>query len=228
MPAGQYCLYGDITSETGFSDTLTARFNLSDALAVSQPVHSARSDPDDAWQIAPPLPTSASITRTAQTLAHSDGGTCRIDLTTDGSLIANRDIVLRFSLRDDAGRPVLIEPYLGMAGHLVLRRQDGTVFTHLHPSGSFSMAAQQLFEMREDGRAPLKVASAASDPFCRLPTSAEIASQARSLRADGLGSAISFPYAFPKPGWYRLWLQVKVRGDILTAVFDTEVLSPIS
>jgi len=33
----------------------------------------------------------------------------------------------------------------------------------------------------------------------------------------------SFPYAFPRAGRYRLWVQVKRQGRILTGVFDTEV-----
>jgi hypothetical protein len=117
-----------------------------------------------------------------------------------------------------------LQPYLGMTGHLVLRKEDGTVFTHLHPGGSYSMAAQQLFEMRADGRAPLKAAHATNDPICRLPTTEELASGWRAGGQTEPGGVISFPYAFPKAGRYRLWLQFKVDGEVRTAVFDTEVL----
>ena len=33
---------------------------------------------------------------------------------------------------------------------------------------------------------------------------------------------ISFPYAFPKPGKYHMWVQVKHAGRILTGAFAFE------
>jgi hypothetical protein len=141
-----------------------------------------------------------------------------MDMKLDGPLIENRDTRLRFAVRDVILRPVKLDHFMGMAGHLILRREDGAVFTHLHPSGSFSMAAQQLFELRAEGKAPLKVASSKEDPLCKLPP--PDASTSTMTHED-----ISFPYAFPKPGGYRLWVQVKVRGEVLTGVFDVNVVS---
>jgi hypothetical protein len=36
-------------------------------------------------------------------------------------------------------------------------------------------------------------------------------------------SMVSFPYAFPEEGQYRIWIQVKVDGRIVNGAFDVEV-----
>ena len=101
-------------------------------------------------------------------------------------------------LRFEANVP--LEPYMGMMGHAVITRPDGEVFVHLHPVGSFSMASQQAFERRM-GMAP---AHAHHHP----------------------SSVVSFPYEFPRPGPYRLWVQVRSGGKVITGAFDAEVTSP--
>jgi hypothetical protein len=58
---------------------------------------------------------------------------------------------LRFALRGVSGDSVRVEPYLGMAGHAVVMRQDGAVFIHLHPNGTSSMASEVAFTLRDRG-----------------------------------------------------------------------------
>jgi hypothetical protein len=43
------------------------------------------------------------------------------------------------------------------------------------------------------------------------------------MTAAGLPAEVSFPYGFPKPGDYRIYVQVKRAGSILTGVFDARV-----
>lgn len=108
---------------------------------------------------------------------------------------------LEFSVTDEQGQPALLEPYMDMQAHAVVHSADGTVFTHLHPFGTVSMTSQQLFAKRERENT--------GKPFeivCGLPTQPEM---------------IAFPYEFPKAGRYRIWVQVKIKGEILTGEFET-------
>ncbi len=34
---------------------------------------------------------------------------------------------------------------------------------------------------------------------------------------------VSFPYAFPESGDYRIWIQVKIDGQVLNGAFDVTV-----
>ena len=205
-----------MTYETGFSDTIVTSAYIPEMAAVKNT--SWPPDPDDSWRIG----------RETELLKESH--TC--DLGAGYSMIsespraikANQPLSLKFNVRDRAGQQVLLEPYLGMRGHLTLRREDGAVFTHLHPGGSASMAAMQLAALRSEGKLPLDARFGGEDPVCKLPAS----STQRELEwISGLprpeSSSVSFPYAFPKPGRYRLWVQGRIEGKVRTGVFDADV-----
>ena len=100
---------------------------------------------------------------------------------------------------------------MGMLGHAAVRRHDGAVFVHLHPSGTVSMASQQVSEQRDAARRGEGMAHAIMDhgAMARTP----------SMAAGRIG----LPYAFPRPGTYRLWVQVKSGGKVYTGVFDAAV-----
>ncbi|HEX5218073.1 MAG TPA: hypothetical protein VFZ59_00775 [Verrucomicrobiae bacterium] len=190
LPAGEYQLYADITHESGFSQTLTNLLKLSAATGGSSEIFAS---PDDSLTLAAPQ----SLSKT-----NLPGGFV-LTPTFSPPFSANKEITLAFNLVTDAGAPAPVEPYLGMYGHLVIQHADGTVFTHLHPLGSISMASQRRFAEREHA--------------------GYLANQSLDLLCSPASTALSFPYAFPKPGPYRLWLQTKLQGQIRTVAYQVEV-----
>lgn len=195
LPAGRYRVYADIVRESGFAQTLTAAVDLPAPRSPLPAGPAAGADPDDSWRSAP-VPSATSATSPLE-----DGGT--MTWLVEKDLVAGRDVELRFAVRDAAGHPAVLEPYMGMLSHAVISRDDGKVFVHLHPVGSFSMAAQEAFAQKDPATA-----------------GGGMPGMGHSLATT---NQISFPYAFPQPGRYRLWVQVKSGGAVQTGVFDTVV-----
>ena len=88
---------------------------------------------------------------------------------------------------------------MGMAGHAVFLSTDGNIFAHVHPAGSVSMAAVSLAEGQGD-----------NTPMPHMNHNASSAE-------------VSFPYGFPKPGEYRIFVQVKRAGKVETGEFVARV-----
>jgi hypothetical protein len=209
LPAGRYRLYADVVLDNGFAQTLTARIDLppSPEGTPGEASGGPPPDADDSWRIsAPPAAgqTVSSPLGDGEVMTWEGGGR---------PLVAGRDVELRFTVRDAAGLPAALEPYMGMLSHAVISRLDGQVFVHLHPVGTYSMAAEEAFLEKEPEAAP---GMAGMQGMRGMPG-----------MSHGAGSSpvseVSLPYAFPQPGRYRFWIQVKTGGQVRTGVFDAEV-----
>ena len=204
LPAGRYRVYGDIVHESGYERTLVSSVVVP-ASRASAPV----ADPDDAVAVRPVAATlGAADAKGAAVVAPS----LRLLSSTTSPITWGQPVELRFQLVDTTGRGIAVEPYLGMPAHAVITRHDGSVFIHLHPMGTFSMASQQSFAIRDRG-----------DTTARGRLREEALSAAMSHAMGAPDGRVGFVYEFPKAGSYRVWVQVKHEGRILTGAFDAEV-----
>lgn len=129
----------------------------------------------------------------------------QIKLAGEGRFATGKDAAITVQAIGGDGKPVELEQYLGMLGHAFIMAEDGSVFSHLHPQGNGSMGAAIAFTRRELGTsAAQKLAEEICAPL-------------------GPDRALGFPYVFPKPGNYRLWVQAKAGGKVETGAFRIEV-----
>jgi len=179
LPLGRYRVYGDIVHESGYAQTMVSAVDVD---TVYMRASESRDDPSD--------PDDSTFTGTAapEIIIWDNRG---------DPFVAGKERDLKFSARDASGNELTVEPYMGMAAHLVIASMDGSVFAHLHPSGSISMAAMQKFAAHPD------------DPHA-----------GHAMPMDG---KVAIPYAFPKPGAYRLFAQMKRGGIVRTAAFEVTV-----
>ena len=200
LPAGRYWLYADVVHESGLARTLVASVDLPATGAAPTSPFGGAVDGDEAWFVGRPTPTDAAAPL-------GDGLT--LAMVSAARLPAGRDTALRFVVRDAAGMPAEVEPYMGMAAHAMVLREDGRVFVHLHPSGTVSMAAQERLLRRERGDTALHGAD--------QPAADAHAGHAAPVAYPG---TLAFPFAFPEAGTYRVWVQVRHAGRVRTAAFD--------
>ena len=216
LPAGRYRVYADVVHESGYAQTLVTDAELpasaDDPSSFSNADSAPTADPDDAAWVGGAT-SVGSIARPTITL--TDGSILRWERA-PGPLRVDEDAELRFSIRAPDGTPARLEPYMGMRGHAMVTRDDGSVFVHLHPVGSVSMAAQQTFAMREAG-------DTVAGALGRRLTAADSMAMGHAGMHAPAADAFSFPFAFPEPGRYRVWVQIKRDGRILTGAFDTTV-----
>src|SRR5206468_11222012 len=100
----------------------------------------------------------------------------------------------RFRLVDSEGADAKdIQLYMGMLGHAAFIKDDGTVFAHVHPSGTVAMPALGL--------------AMPDNPHAM-----------HTMMSGDLPAQVSFPFGLPKTGFYRIFVQMKRGGEILTGL----------
>jgi hypothetical protein len=195
MPAGDYTLYGDVVHASGFPETLVSKITIPVGMAGGS------LGPDDA--AAHPQPLSAG--QLGSTYKLPDGYVMVWDRPT--ALTANTAYSFRFRLLDTSGNPAAdMQPYMGMAGHAAFVKTDGTVFAHTHPEGSAAMAALMLAN--------------GGDSSAHEGMDHEGMNMGQS---EPISNTVEFPYGFPSPGRYRIFIQMKHGMTIETGAFDATV-----
>ena len=194
MPPGHYRLFGDVVHRNGFPETLLATVDI----PANMPGTSLSSEDASA------TPPAVSDTLLGTTYKLPDGYTMAWDRP--ATLTATTPYAFHFRLLDPAGNPATdMQPYLGMAGHAAFVKTDGTVFAHTHPEGSAAMADVML------ANASLSPDSPDATPAMAMAT------------PEKLAPAVDFPYGFPTPGRYRIFIQMKHASTVETGVFDAQV-----
>jgi len=188
MPAGRYALYGDIVHVSGLGETVTSRLDL-------PAIEGVKLSGDDAAS-GPPIAPQAGYN---PDVAELPGGYRMIWERGGAKIRAAQPYEFRFRLVDSRGTDVKdMELYMGMPGHAAFIKDDGSVFAHVHPSGSVPAAAIGL-AMPENPHA-MHMMQQGSPP-----------------------AEVSFPYGLPKPGSYRIVVQMKHGGEIVTGLFNANV-----
>jgi hypothetical protein len=247
LPKGRYLAFADIVYLSGFTETLKDTFNIGENLTDS--LH--RLDPDDAYAYA--LPNNI-IDNPFRGDGHAivcgkpgtgvrmrDGSMMMMEGPAGESFESGTLYDLKFAVLDANKQPVSLQPYLGMMAHAAIIKDDGSTYVHLHPVGTYSVAAQEGLidrlnhpdiDYRHADRKAFK--DSIDELVSRIKTMSEndrnvfLMKQMNMPVMDTtagmkMGNMVSFPYVFPQPGTYRIWVQVKRNGQVLTAAFDRSV-----
>jgi hypothetical protein len=201
MPAGHYEVFADIEDRNGFPWTLVGQVDLPEIKGTPM------TGDDSTWSGAA-LDEQAETTETSPL---ADGGRMVWERSS-GALAVNTAMNLKFKIEDKDGNPAKdVEPYMGMAGHAEIVSSDLSVFAHIHPAGSVSMAALDLANGGPSGANI--IIGAVAPPAMTMSMGS----------ASSVAPEITFPFGFPKPGEYRIFVQIKRAGQVETGVFDAHV-----
>jgi hypothetical protein len=168
LPAGRYRIYGDIVHDNGLAETAVGEIDL-------PAVTGAPLQGDDAGGV-------------------MSGANGMVWLRDDAKpIVAKQANLFRFELSGPDG-PEELEPYMGMGGHAEFISLDGSVFAHVHPTGTVPMASVAVASLQG----------------------------MMAMHQTEIGKVVSFPYGLPAPGRYKVFVQLK-RGTVRTGVFDLTV-----
>ena len=177
LPAGTYRLYGDIVHETGLAETAVGEIAL--PVTTGTPLEG-----DDAGGATPTATDSFA-------LASGYRMVMRVPGPVKARLVNN----FAFAILGPDGKEAALEPYMGMGGHAEFVKEDGSVFAHVHPTGSVSMASV-----------------AVASPEAMM-----------AMHQAEVGPEVSFPYGVPTPGRYRIFVQMRRGGRVETGAFGLSV-----
>ena len=206
MPAGRYRLYADIVHANGFPETPVAEMSIPAGLP-SRPLSG-----DDASATAIDWMHSSA----SKTFTLPDG--YRMDWIRDGKpLRAHEGRSFRFRLLDPHGNaPTDMQLYMGMLGHAAFVKTDGTVFAHIHPMGTASMTALSLAQRTGAQAGTTDMSGPAMKDM-------DMNDMPGMDMTPSLPNEVNFPYGFPAPGSYRIFVQMKHGHTVETGVFDAIV-----
>ncbi len=256
LPPGDYHVFTDISRLSGFSET------IADTVTIPEPApaltnnwnDSLLMDTDDTYYITDPVTSSSEEVlmpggdivvcgSPGQKIMLADSSFVTLEQTEEGKFAAGQLYHLTLAVQDENGDPAKLDPYLGMMGHAVVFKEDGSVYIHLHPVGSYSMASQETMQSRlasGSGRidwSELPQPAVFRDSIDRTiaTLNALPAYERDSALLVGMDhpstddpnhpdhSIVRFPYTFPTEGSYRIYVQMKRNGRILNGAFNVEV-----
>ncbi|SEJ47011.1 hypothetical protein SAMN04487995_4842 [Dyadobacter koreensis] len=250
LPKGKYLVYADIVQYSGFAETIVDTVDIPEHALNSADLK--RTAEEDTYVVTDPINAPGQIPMDENVVICGKPGTKTVfkdssyaiwEGKPNRPLEAGKPYLLNFEVFNPDGTPTFPEPYLGMMGHVAVFRSDGSVYIHLHPTGTFAMAAEQTLKNRLTdttkliGRPPAVLFKDSIDRYlAKLKAMSTIEREETLMTEMGMykqdggsmngmehGNRISFPYSFPKKGRYRIFLQVKRNGQVLTGAFDAQV-----
>lgn len=212
VPAGTYRLYADVVHANGFPETLVADLTVPAITGIALAGDNSAGNVPPIAQDSASLPCSAPSSKPRFQFA--DGYSMTWD--NPDPQPAKTPEVYQFSLFAPDGKPAPDTGlYMGMLGHAAFVKTDGTVFAHVHPSGTVAMAALMMAEAQNE------------TPKQQSQTATEMNMSSKNMpgmmQAGSSGpetNTVGFPYGFPTPGRYRIFVQMKHSQTVETAAFD--------